>query len=522
MATLRSVLRHPPVELKFGTSGRRGLVQDLTQLEIYLNARAELDFLLSLPEAEGGIRAGAEFFFARDLRPSSPYLAEAIVAAVADAGLRPVNLGLIPTPALAAYAWRRRRACIMVTGSHIPFDRNGYKLSTSAGELLKRHETPVNARAQEWRERLYLQPAEESMFDEDGALKPAFRRPLPPEEPAAREEYLERYTAFFPGRPLRGLRLLVYQHSSVGRDLLAELLLRLGAEAVPAGRSDAFVPIDTENIDAAQLAAIQALAGGAGRIDAVVSADGDCDRPLILGVEPSGRLRFFGGDLVGMVAAEWLQPGAVVVPISSNDAIDRGPLASVLRPKTRIGSPYVIAGMEEALREGKQRVCGWEANGGFLTGSDFVRPGATLPALPTRDAFLPICAVLAVARERGLPLVELFARLPARHSRAALLKNFPRTKGLRIVERYSAGPAEALSAFFPAAQGFSAIARLDLTDGLRIIFTNGEVAHIRPSGNADELRIYAVASSQERADQIAAFGVAEPDGILRRLERSLT
>ena len=41
---------------------------------------------------------------------------------------------------------------------------------------------------------------------------------------------------------------------------------------------------------------------------------------------------------------------------------------------------------------------------------------------------------------------------------------------------------------------------MDYTDGVRILFANGEVAHVRPSGNADELRIYAVADTQRRAD----------------------
>jgi phosphomannomutase len=45
------------------------------------------------------------------------------------------------------------------------------------------------------------------------------------------------------------------------------------------------------------------------------------------------------------------------------------------------------------------------------------------------------------------------------------------------------------------------------------------VAHVRPSGNADELRIYAVADDQARADAIARAAVAEPDGILRRMEK---
>jgi phosphomannomutase len=66
--------------------------------------------------------------------------------------------------------------------------------------------------------------------------------------------------------------------------------------------------------------------------------------------------------------------------------------------------------------------------------------------------------------------------------------------------------------------GFGRITRLDYTDGVRIQFDNGDVAHVRPSGNADELRIYAVADTQARADEITRMGVAEPDGILRRLE----
>jgi phosphomannomutase len=45
------------------------------------------------------------------------------------------------------------------------------------------------------------------------------------------------------------------------------------------------------------------------------------------------------------------------------------------------------------------------------------------------------------------------------------------------------------------------------------------VAHIRPSGNADELRIYAVADTRERAESIVKLAVGEPKGILRRLEQ---
>jgi phosphomannomutase len=78
-----------------------------------------------------------------------------------------------------------------------------------------------------------------------------------------------------------------------------------------------------------------------------------------------------------------------------------------------------------------------------------------------------------------------------------------------------------LEDFFAPAAGFSAIARIDYTDGVRIIFVNGEVAHFRPSGNADEFRIYAVAGTQARANEIVDAGLAEPDGIIRSMERTL-
>jgi phosphomannomutase len=543
--SLRSSLAYEPQELKFGTSGRRGKVADLTQLEIYLNVLAEVEYLQSLPLSEGGVVRGDTFFFAYDLRPSSSkYVAEqegrgeiaqTVAVAIRDAGMQPVNLGRIPTPALTYHALSRGKASIMVTGSHIPFDRNGYKLNTSRGELLKEHEQPINQSVQCVRESIYNQPFAESLFDERGFFKSG-RAVLPLESDQARESYIQRYLSFFQGASLSGKRLLVFEHSAVGREILTEIIDRLGAEAIPSGRSDRFVPVDTENISAEQLAMIQALVNEEtlkhGPIYAVLSTDGDSDRPMLLDVDRrSAKVRFFGGDLVGMITAEYLGADAVVVPISCNDAIDQGSLAHVLEPKTRIGSPYVIAGMEVARDKGRRAICGWEANGGFLLGSDIRRGSKVLKALPTRDAVLPILSTLFAAQERDLSLGELFARLPKRYGRAGLIKEFPRPTALKILERFSGSAkpwaargstlGEELREFFTAQMGFGEIARLDETDGLRIVFDNGDVAHFRPSGNADEFRVYAAANTQDRADAIASMSIAEPAGILRRMEKAV-
>src|SRR5215471_15896761 len=150
--TLRSRLVYQPQELKFGTSGRRGEVIHLTQLEVYINVLAELGYLQSRSVAEGGIIRGEDFYFAYDLRPSSSTyvpeqqgcgeIAQAVECAIRDAGMRPVNLGCIPTPALTHYAVSLSRGSIMVTGSHIPFDWNGYKTNSARGELQKIDEEP--------------------------------------------------------------------------------------------------------------------------------------------------------------------------------------------------------------------------------------------------------------------------------------------------------------------------------------------------------------------------------------------
>jgi phosphomannomutase len=507
--TLRETLTHTPRPLGFGTSGRRGEVIHLTQLEIYLNALGELEYLQTLPPEKGGIVKGGEFYFAHDLRPTSTRyvdgrgeIAQAIVAAAQTAGMKPVNLGDIPTPALTYYALHEGKGSIMVTGSHIPFDRNGYKLNSSIGELLKEHEAPVNQSVAAVRERLYSQPSDASLFTPDG-LFTSGHRDLPPAIPDARRAYMDRYLRFFASKSLAGRRLLVYQHSAVGRDLLVDLVGELGATVIPAGRREDFVAIDTENIQAPQIAAIQTLVDEHGPVDAVISADGDSDRPLLLAVI-DGRVKFYPGDLLGMVTAEYLHADAVVVPISCNDAIDRGSLAPALEPKTRIGSPYVITGIDAAAAKGRRRICGWEPNGGFLLGSDI----PNLTKLATRDAVLPIlCSLFAMDR---------FAHLPRRFSRAALLPNFPQATGRAIVQRFSAPDA---AADLERLIGLGPIAKLDYTDGVRVTLANGEVVHFRPSGNADEMRIYAVADTEERALGLAAQGVAEPDGILPRLAR---
>ena len=75
-----------------------------------------------------------------------------------------------------------------------------------------------------------------------------------------------------------------------------------------------------------------------------------------------------------------------------------------------------------------------------------------------------------------------------------------------------------LSRYFDPGGGFGKIGRIDFLDGVRVSFDNGDIAHIRPSGNAPQLRIYAVADTEARAEAIVELALAEPDGTFRKMK----
>lgn len=448
----------------FGTSGARGLVSALTEAVCQAYTTAFLNAVV--PQAP-------RIVLGCDLRPSSPSIMRACAKAIHAAGREVVFAGALPTPALAFYSLQQGLPAVMVTGSHIPFDRNGIKFYRADGEISKADEAAMMAATV---------PAE--TWSAAGDLVP---------DVEVLGAYLARYRAFFPAGFLAGRRIGVYEHSSVARDALGELLRSFGATVVSLGRTDAFVPVDTEAVSAADRA--QGLAWAAQhRLDAILSTDGDADRPLIA----DERGQWLRGDIVGLLCARYLGARVVATPVSCNTAIERcGAFGQVLR--TRIGSPYVIAAMEVALAAGAAGVVGFEANGGFLLGDAIERNGRNLAALPTRDAVLPMLALLAMAAERGVSLSALSADLPGRFTASDRVQNFPVERSRALLSKLQ-GSREAIGSLVGAICGV--VASEDLTDGLRLSFENGEIVHLRPSGNAPELRCYAEADSEARAGEL--------------------
>ncbi|MBI4700224.1 MAG: hypothetical protein HY744_03490 [Deltaproteobacteria bacterium] len=155
---------------------------------------------------------------------------------------------------------------------------------------------------------------------------------------------------------------------------------------------------------------------------------------------------------------------------------------------------------------------------------------------------------------------ELFGELPPRATRAGLIDRFPpeasrailaalspadpemlelelrpgavvasRAGGVPALVLDDADPraagaralAAALGRYFTAADGFGPVARINFLDGVRVLFAGGDIAHLRPSGNAPQMRCFAVSDTQQRADEIVALAIREPDGLLRRMEREV-
>ena len=447
---------------KFGTSGLRGLVTELSPDLVAAHVRAFL----------AACDTGPRLFLGRDLRDSSPALAQVVAEAAAEMGREVVDCGAVPTPALALAAIEAGAAAVMVTGSHIPADRNGLKFYSRAGEITKADEAAILAA-------LDTQPLADAtpgriMTDEDVGAR-----------------FQARYvTAFGPGA-LWGQRLGLWAHSAVARDLLADTLRAFGADVTELGRSDTFIPVDTEAVEPEWRAQLGAWARE-GAFDAIVSTDGDSDRPLV--VDGTGRV--VPGDVLGQIAAAYLGADTVVTPVSSNSGAEAGKrFARVIR--TRIGSPFVIAAMEEAAEAHPDaKVVGYEANGGFLLGFDAQGPAGPLPALATRDSFLPMIAALAAGQG---DLAARVAAEPPRFTAADRLQGVPTERSAALVAALigDAGQRAALLDGLPL-QGAP---EFDRTDGLRMIFED-RVLHIRPSGNAPELRVYAEAESPDVADAL--------------------
>ncbi|MBW3761217.1 phosphomannomutase [Aeromonas jandaei] len=446
--------------VQFGTSGARGLVVDFTPEVCAAFTHAFVAVLRNefVPK---------QLALAIDNRPSSYAMAQACAAALIQAEVEPIYYGVIPTPALAYQAMQDGMPCIMVTGSHIPFDRNGLKFYRPDGEISKVDESAILAAEVEFHS-----------LPELPELITSLR---------AAQNYCARYASLFDADMLVGKRIGIYEHSCAGRELYAPLFQSLGAEVVRIERSDKFVPIDTEAVGEEDIINAR-LWSAQYQLDAIFSTDGDGDRPLV--ADENGQ--WLRGDILGLLCASALKIDALAIPVSCNTVIANCGRFNKVQ-LTKIGSPYVIAEFAY-LAEQYSRVAGFEANGGFMLGCDIDLDGKPLAALPTRDAVLPFLMLLAATNKGAIS--ALVDALPTRYTYSDRVQNFATARSQAILAEGLIDQQDLLVKL-----GLNDVQPIlvDTTDGLRLTLNNGCIIHLRPSGNAPELRCYAEAEDMKKA-----------------------
>ena len=462
-------------QVAFGTSGARGLVTDMTDSICHAYTTGFLQYLEQIGEIN---RTSETVAIAGDLRPSTKRIMTAVAQAISDKGYKVINCGYIPSPAITLYGLNYNCPSIMITGSHIPDDRNGIKFNKCSGEILKIDEEQIRSQNVEVIENLC--PSD-----------------LPSEDKTAIQNYVNRYTNIFPNDILEGIRIGIYQHSAVGREVLVHVFQGLGAEVIPLGFSNNFIPVDTEAVREEDHKLAKEWVEEYS-LDTIITTDGDSDRPLIS--DENGI--WLRGDILGILAAKFLNAETVITPVSSNTAVEESNLFNKVY-RTRIGSPYVIANMIEASLNNDCKVVGYEANGGFLTNSFFELYNKSLPPLPTRDAILPMLSLIILSKEKGISISQEVEKLPKRYTASDRIENFPLQESKKILERYK--DINYIEDDF--GDIFGDVLSVDDTDGLRVTFANNDVLHLRPSGNAPEFRCYNESDSLVRLSDLQQMSI---------------
>ena len=118
---------------------------------------------------------------------------------------------------------------------------------------------------------------------------------------------------------------------------------------------------------------------------------------------------------------------------------------------------------------------------------------------------MPALAVLAKARLEKTALSLLVDRFSTRYTASDRLQNIDSKKVSAVLAKWIATPNLAMTDLSLAAELHS----VNTLDGLRLTLKNQDIVHIRPSGNAPELRCYTESNTAEKADALLCFVMAQ-------------
>lgn len=325
----------------FGTDGVRGL------------ANVELTPELAMAVGAAAVRAlGAQrptVIIGRDTRPSGELLEAAVVAGLASAGADVVQLGVVPTPAVAhAVSSSGAELGFVLSASHNPMPDNGIKIFGSGGfKLADEVEDRIEALAMLAMLSMSRSAGEAVTGRPTGADIGRLR--VDASGPAGLVEGYVRHLLSALKHPLDGLKVVVDCAQGAASLLSPRVLREAGAEVIAlAADGDGYRINDRCGATSTEILQAAVLDHGA---HAGIAHDGDADR--CLAVDAAGRL-VDGDQILAIAALSLRERGAlaadtVVATVMSNlgfrHAMDHAGI-SVL--ETAVGDRYVL----EAMRAG--------------------------------------------------------------------------------------------------------------------------------------------------------------------------
>ncbi|WP_421734703.1 phosphoglucosamine mutase [Cellulomonas sp.] len=432
----------------FGTDGVRGLANRDVTAELALDLSVAAAHVLgSLGQFEGH-RPRA--IVGRDSRASGEFLAAAVSAGLASAGVDVNNVGVLPTPAVAFLtAALGVDIGVVLSASHNPMPDNGIKFLARGGHKLDDElEAAIEARmGEDW---------ERPLGGAVGRIRVDTGR--------AGEQYIEHLVGTI-DVPLTGLRIAVDCANGAASEVGPATLRAAGADVVvinasPDGRNinEKCGSTHPEQLQAAVVAS---------EADLGVAFDGDADR--CLAVDAAGNL-VDGDQIMGILAIAMRDRGdlvdnTLVTTVMSNLGLKLAMTeAGIATIDTAVGDRYVL----EAMRAGGYSL------GGEQSGHIIMAAHAT-----TGDGVLTALQLAARVAATGATIADL----------AGVVRRLPQTLvNVPGVDKGRANTDERLlDAVRSAEEGLGRTGRVLL----------------RSSGTEDLVRVMVEAGTQSEADRVA-------------------
>ena len=244
-----------------------------------------------------------------------------------------------------------------------------------------------------------------------------------------------------------------------------------------------------------------------GDFDALVTTDGDADRPLVA----DGAGRIVRGDVLGLITARYLGVDTVVVPVTAGSAIEHsGGFHTGAAHQGRLALRHRRHGTGDRRgREVRRRVRGqWRVPARI--GRCARRQDPARPADPRRDAADPGHSGRR-ARGRLCPWPISSPRSTSARLRATGCPNTPAERSGAFLRAARRGRRSGAPSFGRSARRTRSIEQ----DGIRIELDGGRTIHFRASGNAPELRCYAEAKSAMEAEDLVRWGLSAAAAAMR-------